>query len=77
MVSQPLRWFEDEKNPHPFLKAYARGKLLRRDRKDWYDQGLETSIVTTRQGSMPKQLEARTKIPTEAAFFLPCAPQPI
>ena len=48
MVSQPLRWFEDEKNPHPFLKALEEVRHLA-TREGWRYQHVQAIIVAIDQ----------------------------
>jgi hypothetical protein len=48
MVSQPLRWFEDEKNHHPFLKALEEARHLA-TREGWRYQHVQAIIVAIDQ----------------------------
>jgi hypothetical protein len=47
-VSPPLRWFEDEKNPHPFLTALNEVRNLA-IREGWRYQHVQAIIVAIDQ----------------------------
>jgi hypothetical protein len=48
MVSQPLRWFEDDRNPTPFLKALGEVRDLA-TREGWRYQHVQAIIVSIDQ----------------------------